>query len=137
MRRKWNPLAPTVLVADDDPAMRTFLGDVLRDAGYNVRLAMDVRAAVRQLRMPGVSAAVIDMLFVNSDGMSGLDILGHIRSQAALEAIPVLVFTGFPLNADVTNEVSALRGELWNKPVDPAFLVQRLQDLLFQRSKAS
>jgi CheY-like chemotaxis protein len=134
---KWNPVAPTVLVADDDPAMRTYLGHVLKDAGYNVRIAMDIREAIHHLRLPGVSAAIVDMLFVNSNGKSGLDILRHIRSHPGTEEMPVLVFTGFPLNAEVTNDVSALRGELWHKPVDPAFLVQRLHDLLYQRSVAS
>jgi CheY-like chemotaxis protein len=134
---KWNPVAPTVLVADDDPAMRRFLAHVLKDAGYNVRVAMDIREALDHLRLPGVTAAVVDMLFVNSNGMSGLDILRRIRGHAELAHIPVMVFTGFPLNPQVVNEVSALRGELWHKPVDPAFLVQRLHDLLYQRSKAS
>jgi CheY-like chemotaxis protein len=41
MRHKWNPVTPTVVVADDDPAMRQFVRHVLTDAGYNVRTAMD------------------------------------------------------------------------------------------------
>jgi CheY-like chemotaxis protein len=133
MRSKWNPLAPVVLVADDDPAMRDFAAHVLRDAGYNVRIAMDIPQAIECLRLPGVSAAVLDMLFVNSDGRSGLDILRYIRTHPSLERVPVMMLTGFPLNHTVIAEVQAMRGELWHKPVDPAFLVQRLHDLLYQQ----
>lgn len=132
MRSKWNPLAPVILVADDDPAMREFAAHVLSDAGYNVRVAMDIPQAIACLRLPGVSAAVLDMLFVNSDGRSGLDVLRFIRASPNFEHVPVVILTGFPLNHSVIAEVQALRGELWHKPVDAAFLVQRLHDLLYQ-----
>lgn len=133
MPSKWNPLAPVVLVADDDPAMREFVARVLRDAGYNVRVAMDVPRALECLRLPGVSAAVLDMLFVNSNGRSGLDILRYIRTHPDLERMPVVMLTGFPLNHSVVAEVHALRAELWHKPIDRVFLVQRLHDLLYQQ----
>ena len=131
MRSKWNPLAPVILVADDDPAMREFVAHVLVEAGYNVRVAMDIPRAIEWLQLPGVSAAVLDMLFVNSDGRSGLDILRHIRTDPNLQQVPVLMVTGFPLNHSVIAEVQSLRGEIWHKPIDPAFLVQRLHDLLY------
>jgi DNA-binding response OmpR family regulator len=131
MRSKWNPLAPIILVADDDPAMREFVAHVLTEAGYNVRVAMDIPRAIEWLHLPGVSAAVLDMLFVNSDGRSGLDVLRYIRTLPNLQQVPVLMVTGFPLNHSVVAEVQALRGELWHKPIDPAFLVQRLHDLLY------
>lgn len=131
MHRRWNPAAPTVLVADDDPAARDFLNHVLADAGYNVRSAMDVAAATRCLLLPGIAAAVVDMLFVNSDGRSGLDLLRLARSNPNLEKIPVIVVTGFPLNHTVLAEIAELGAELWHKPFDPVALVQRLNGLLY------
>jgi hypothetical protein len=44
------------------------------------------------------------------------------------------MLTGFPLNQSVIAEVQVLRAELWHKPIDPAFLVQRLHDLVYQQS---
>ncbi len=130
MHTRRKPPAPVVLVADDDPAMRDFAAHVLRDAGYNVRKAMAVPEAIECLRLPGVSAAVVDMLFVNSGDHTGLDILRFIRTQPALERVPVMMITGFPLKPSVVAEVHALRAELWAKPIDPAFLVQRVHTLL-------
>lgn len=127
MTRK--PPAPVVLVADDDPEMREFAAHVLGDAGYHVRKAMDIPQAIECLRLP-VSAAVVDLLFVNSDGSTGLDLLRYIRAQPTLERVPVMVVTGFPLKPSVIAEVHALRAELWVKPIDPAFLVQRVHTLL-------
>lgn len=129
MNPQWIPGAPAVLVADDDPAVRRLTARMLTNAGYNVRLAMDARQASEQIRL-GVSAALVDMLFVNSAGMSGLDILRDIRSLPHLEKIPVLVLTGFALNSAVLAEVRSLEAEMWLKPFEPADVVKRLEVLL-------
>lgn len=133
MRHKWNALNPIILVADDDPQMRGFVAHVLRDAAYNVQTAMDVPEAIKCLHRPDIALAVLDMLFVNSGGQSGLDALKFMRTHPHLEKVPALVLTGFPLNKHVVTEIQSLRGELWHKPVDPAFLVQRVHDLVYEQ----
>ena len=132
MKPHWNPVGPVVVVVDDDPAIRDFVGHALSDAGYNVRKAMDVPAAINQLRIPGVAAAIVDMLYVNSGGDSGLDVLRYMRSHPHVENVPAIVVTGFPLNKHVVEEVESLGGEIWHKPIDPADLVKRLHDLVYQ-----
>ena len=92
---------------------------------------MSVPEATRHLLHPGLAAAVIDMLFVNSDGRSGLDLLRFIRAHPNIAHLPVLVVTGFPLNHTVTAEVEVLRAELWHKPFDPGALVQRLNGMVY------
>src|SRR5689334_4068083 len=101
------PLRRGVLAADDDPAMRTLLSHALANAGYRPHTAMDVREAIAQLRCPGagIAAAIVDMLFVNSAGQSGLDLLRFIRADVLLSHIPVIVLTGFPLNHHVVSEI--------------------------------
>jgi DNA-binding response OmpR family regulator len=133
MRSKWNPLAPAVLVADDDPQIRGFVAHVLRDAAYNVHTAMNVPEAIKCLHRPDIALAVLDVLFVNSGGQSGLDALRFMRTHPHLEKVPALVLTGFPLNHAVVEAIQALGGELWHKPVDPGFLVQRVHDLVYQQ----
>ena len=122
--------APAVVVADDDPAMRGLLSHALRDAGYAAYTAMDIREAIGQVRRPGVVAAIVDMLFVNSGGQSGLDLLRFIRRHARLSDLPVIVLTGFSLNRTVVAELDACRGELWHKPVDPIEITDRLAQLI-------
>jgi DNA-binding response OmpR family regulator len=70
------------------------------------------------------------MLFVNSAGRSGLDVLRHVRSTAGLKDVPVVVLTGFTLNQAIVAEVESLRGELWTKPMSPRALVERLTALV-------
>src|SRR5262245_31102391 len=130
MRHSWNPLGPVIVVADDDPGMRGLLGRLLTDAGFSVRIAMDVPEAIEYLRHPAVAAAVLDMLFVNSDGRSGLDVLRYLRGQSSTEQLPVIILTGFSLNRSVVAEIETLRGELWHKPFDTSMLVQRLNEVV-------
>lgn len=47
------------------------------------------------------ATAIVDMLFVNSGGRSGLDVLRFIREDAGLRHLPIIVLTGFPLNHEV------------------------------------
>ena len=134
MRGMWNPTGPRVVVADDDPDIRDLVSHVLRDVGYNVQKAMDVPTAMHCLHFPGVAAAILDMLFVNSGGRSGLDLLRYMRGTPRLEKVPVIVITGFFLNRSVVADIEALHAEVWHKPVYPLDLVQRLNHLLYHRA---
>ena len=121
---------PVVVVADDDPDMRAFLSHVLSAAGYRAHTAMDIPEAMKHLLRPGVAAVVLDMLFVNSNGRSGLDLLRFIRNDTVLKDLPVIVLTGFPLNRDIVADVKGHRADLWRKPIDPVQLTHRLDQLV-------
>ena len=76
------------------------------------------------------AAAIVDMLYVNSGGRSGLDILRFIREDLRLRQLPVIVLTGFPLNHDVVAQIESQHAELWHKPIDVAHLTMRLDEVL-------
>ena len=128
--QRLGQIRPGVVAADDDPAMRALISHALTDAGYQPYTAMDVREAMDQLRRPGVAAAIVDMLFVNSGGRSGLDVLRFIREDRGLQHLPIIVLTGFPLNHDVVAEIESHHAELWHKPIDVAHLTTRLDEVL-------
>jgi two-component system phosphate regulon response regulator PhoB len=121
---------PIVVVAEDDPGLRHLFDRALTAGGYKVLPAMDVREAMDCLRRPGVRGAILDMLFTNSGGRSGLDVLRFIRSDQFLRHMPVMVLTGFQLNRDVLAQVEELHAEVWVKPVHLAQLVTRLGQLV-------
>ena len=141
LRKSWNAggfprcianpmVKPIVVLAEDDPGVRRLFERVLSAAGYKVLPAMDVREAMDCLLRPGVRAAVLDMLFTNSGGRSGLDLLRFIRGDALLLHLPVIVLTGFQLNRDVTLQIEAHRAQVWHKPVDLLQFVKRLDELV-------
>jgi DNA-binding response OmpR family regulator len=91
---------------------------------------MDVPEAMDHLRRPGVAAAILDMLFVNSAGRSGLDLLQFIRGDPLLADLPVIILTGFHLNRHVIAQVEGDRAEMWVKPINLAQLTRRLGELV-------
>ena len=91
---------------------------------------MDIAQAMDALATPRFVAVVLDMLFVNSAGRSGLDVLRHIRSTPHLKGLPVVMLTGFALNNTIVAEVESLGAELWSKPISPRALVERLNTLV-------
>ena len=121
---------PIVVIAEDDPGLRHLFDRALTAGGYKVLPAMDVREAMDCLLRPGVRAAILDMLFTNSGGRSGLDVLRFIRNDELLRRMPVMVLTGFQLNRDVLAQVEALQAEVWVKPVHLTQLVTRLGQLV-------
>jgi len=136
MKRKSPPDGPVVVVADDDASMRDFLKHVLTEAGYVPRAAEDVIEAVDKLKQPGVAAAILDMIFVNTKGYSGMDLLQYIRKDEQIGNMPVIVMTGFPINAQTLAKIKELRSELWRKPFDPGELVERLNALVLRAEGA-
>ncbi len=83
----------TVLLVEDEPAVRELLADVLRDDGYDVLEAESGVAAVRALDEHGppagdLSLVVMDMML---PGMDGLDVLDHLGVPVA--RLPVVAMS--------------------------------------------
>ena len=82
----------TVLVVEDDAAMRDLLEDSLRDEGYRVETAAGGHAGVARVQKGGIDLVVTD---VKMPDLDGLDMLREIKS-APLEQPPhVIVITAF------------------------------------------
>ncbi len=79
-----------VLVVDDDTLMREVLKALLRDEGFEV--AGEARDGQSALSMLERSQPDLVCLDVNMPGMSGLDVLKHIRSN--YPDIRVVMITG-------------------------------------------
>ena len=80
-----------VLVADDDPDIRTLLERELASAGFRVRTARDGAEALDALSRQKPAAVVLDLLMPEPDGF---EVLYRMRDDAALRSLPVVVLTG-------------------------------------------
>lgn len=70
------PLA--ILVVDDQPIMREVLGEILQDAGHDVRLASDGQEALRKLTCARYDILVTDVVM---PGMDGIELIGEVRRR--------------------------------------------------------
>src|SRR5919206_2904542 len=82
---------PTVLLAEDDRALRRYLEVVLRRAGYEVLAAADGLEAMKALLSHAVDAVVTDALMPH---LSGHELCRFLREHPRLKDIPVVLLSG-------------------------------------------
>ena len=94
-----NEDSDTVLVVDDDSAVRTALKELFETEGYDVAVAANGRAALNHLRV-GVRPCVV-LLDLMMPVMDGWDFRSEQLKDPTLKDIPVFILTaaGF---SDVT-----------------------------------
>ncbi|PWC28417.1 response regulator [Teichococcus aestuarii] len=111
----------TVLVVDDDPAVRRVTATFLADLGHRVVEVPDGEAALRSLRdNPGIGLMVSDLVMPR---MSGVELTRNARSLRP--ALPILLLTGYADPARVPEGYPVLR-----KPFRRADLAHCVAELL-------
>jgi len=101
----------TVVVIDDDPALREALGGLLRSIGLHVRLLSSVAEFLQSPQTSGPACLVLD---VRLPGRSGLDFQSDLA--AANVHLPIIFITG---HGDIPMSVQAMKGgaiEFLTKP---------------------
>jgi two-component system, response regulator, stage 0 sporulation protein F len=80
----------TILVVDDDDAIRTLLQDELLDEGYNVLTASNARDALRMVQEEALDLVILD---IRMPGMNGLEALPRILGLK--EGLPVILNSAY------------------------------------------
>jgi signal transduction histidine kinase len=113
-----------VLVVDDEPGVRTFMAETLREAGYDAVEAEDAGAALRLLetRLPDLLLTDYSM-----PGMTGLELAEHAKARSN-GALRVLIVSGYA-DADAL-EASEARPTLLRKPFDERALIEAVREVL-------
>jgi DNA-binding response OmpR family regulator len=106
----------TVLIVEDDPALRDMFARALSMDGFTVKEARDGLEALRRIDADPPDLIVLDLML---PGVSGQAILTEIRMQAHTRALPVVVVTG-----SGTEDLDGLDANcVLRKPVSPDELV--------------
>ena len=118
--------AMTILVVDDERAVRESLRRALELEGYGVELAEDGEQALRRLELePSPDVVVLDLLM---PGVDGLEVCRRVRQSGS--SVPVLMLTA---RAEVDSRVAGLDSgadDYLPKPFALAELLARLRALL-------
>ena len=113
---------PTVVVVDDDRAIRESLGSLLRSIGLEVKAFASVPEFVKSGRPEGPTCLVLD---VRLPGQSGLDFQQEL--SAANIRVPIIFITG---HGDIPMSVQAMKGgalEFLTKPFRDQDLLDAIQ----------
>lgn len=79
-----------IVVADDSISVRKFVGRMLEKAGYRVKLASDGLEASEIVAQSGCHLVITDL---EMPRMNGYELMAHLRQDAVMARIPVLVVT--------------------------------------------
>lgn len=118
----------TILVVDDDTAIRQMLKTGIELAGYRCHVADGARSALAVLEASNIDVVVAD---IRMPEMSGIELLRVIKSRFAAD---VIVMTGYVDDFNYEDMVEQGASDFIQKPVRIAEFVARLKRVLSERN---
>ena len=97
----------TVLLVEDDRAIRRYLEVILQRAGYRVITAGDGLEAMKAALSSGVDAVVTDAIMPN---LGGYELCRYLRRHPKLAGLPLVLLSGLEATAaSVSNDFADVR----------------------------
>jgi CheY-like chemotaxis protein len=117
----------TLLLVEDEPAVRRLLAGVLRDRGYRVLEASDGQEG---LRVAAVHTGSLHLLITDvvMPGMSGHDLAQRLEHERP--AIKVLFISGYSSKANAPLRIPGAGGAFLQKPFGADTLTQKVREIL-------
>lgn len=114
---------PSLLIADDDPALRDTLDEVFRPRGFRTFLARDGLEALHIVHHEAVHLVLLD---VHMPRLTGIEALVQLRQSRAM--LPCILLTAQPEEPQVRQVQAAHAVPVVRKP----FSVRQILRLVFQ-----
>jgi diguanylate cyclase (GGDEF)-like protein len=114
-----------ILIADDDPTIRTILQSALVRLGYKVEVALDGDQAWALLQEP--DAPELAILDWKMPGMTGIEICQRLRQRKDAPYVYVVLLTGLDTLDDLVAGLEAGADDYMTKPFKAAELNARLR----------
>ena len=114
-----------ILVVDDEPSIRSLLGETLRIAGFNPAMASDGKSALEEIRMRKFDLILLD---INMPRISGFETLKEIRRIQP--DLPVIVLSARQEKSDVIEGFRVGADDYISKPFDLEELIMRIKSVI-------
>ena len=82
-----------LLIVDDDEDFGTFAAHVLRDAGHEVTVEVEIERAVRNMEERRPALAILDVMFPDNP-TAGLALARGLRRNRSTREMPIIMLTG-------------------------------------------
>jgi len=80
-----------ILVVDDEPDIRSLIGDILEDEGHGVRMAWDSDTALAEINAAAPDLVILD-IWLKDSRLDGIDILKKVKRDNP--AVPIVIISG-------------------------------------------
>ncbi|WP_425411878.1 chemotaxis response regulator CheY [Marinospirillum insulare] len=119
-----------ILIVDDFATMRRIIKNLLRDLGFNNTFeADDGLTAIPMLNSGNYDFLVTDW---NMPGMTGFDLLKHVRADPDLKDLPILMVTAESKREQIVAAAQAGVNGYIVKPFTAAVLKEKIEKI-FER----
>ena len=118
---------PLILIVDDNPTNVDILQARLAANNYEIITAADGEEGLAKARETQPDLILLDIMMPKMDG---LEVCRHLRADASLPFMPIILVTAKADSKDVVAGLEAGGDEYLTKPVDHAALVARVKSML-------
>ncbi len=120
-------LSSHILVVDDDPELRTLIGDFLREHGYRIELVGDVAAMREAIANRRPDLVILDVMMPGEDGLSAA------RRLASEGGPPLIMLSALGTDTDRIIGLEVGADDYLAKPCNPRELLARIRVQLRRR----
>jgi DNA-binding response OmpR family regulator len=110
----------TILIVEDEPALRRFMTQLLMREGYDVQVAEDGLQALSLAEETTPDLVVLDLMLPELDGF---DVCRRLRARPETARVPILVVTARGTHESRERSFEAGADDFILKPYDPRELI--------------
>jgi len=127
-------VSATILVVEDEPAIRELIGVNLRHAGYSPLFASDTASARRQIDSELPDLVLLDWMLPDAPG---IELARRLREDARTRELPIIMLTAKAQETDKIAGFEVGADDYVTKPFSPRELLARVKALLRRVAPAS
>jgi len=122
---------PRILSVEDDVDLQQVIAYALKKKGWEIVYAYDGNDGLEKAKELRPDLILLDMML---PGLNGVQVIEELKKSAATQAIPVIVMTAYPSDAQfMADTVKALGAvEYLAKPVHIDVLVETIERVLLK-----
>lgn len=127
-------MKPTILVADDEPAIVLSLQVLLQKAGYAVRIARNGEEAMNAVLEAKPDLVLLDAMMPKRDGF---DVCQSLRADSAYDDMPIIMLTAKSRDVERQKGIALGANDYVTKPFSTRDLVSLVKSYLAEKSACS